>query len=56
MSHKVIFITGSSRGIGRAAAIQAGQRGWSVAVNYQGNRAAAVVVVMMLFESCWECV
>jgi len=45
MSHKVIFITGSSRGIGRAAAIQAGQRGWSVAVNYQGNRAAAEEVV-----------
>lgn len=51
MSHKVILITGASRGIGRAAAIQAGQRGWSVAVNYQGNRAAAEEVVRTIEQA-----
>lgn len=38
---KHILITGGSRGIGRACAIMAGQRGWSVGVNYAGNAAAA---------------
>ncbi|PRD50400.1 SDR family oxidoreductase [Phyllobacterium myrsinacearum] len=42
---KTILITGASRGIGRAAAILAGQKGWSVGVNYIGNRAAADEVV-----------
>jgi NAD(P)-dependent dehydrogenase (short-subunit alcohol dehydrogenase family) len=38
---KVILITGGSRGIGRATALLAGQRGWSVGINYVGNREAA---------------
>ncbi len=38
---KVILITGGSRGIGRAAARLAGQRGWAVGVNYIGNAEAA---------------
>jgi NAD(P)-dependent dehydrogenase (short-subunit alcohol dehydrogenase family) len=38
---KTIVITGGSRGIGAATARLAGQRGWSVAVNYVGNEAAA---------------
>jgi NAD(P)-dependent dehydrogenase (short-subunit alcohol dehydrogenase family) len=38
---KTILITGGSRGIGRAAAILAGQRGWSVGINYVGNLQAA---------------
>ena len=38
---KTILITGASRGIGRAAAILCGERGWSVGVNYVGNREAA---------------
>ncbi|MBN9139125.1 SDR family oxidoreductase [Phyllobacterium sp.] len=42
---KTILITGASRGIGRAAAILAGQKGWSVGVNYVGNKAAADDVV-----------
>ncbi|WP_298726981.1 SDR family oxidoreductase [uncultured Ferrovibrio sp.] len=42
---KTILITGGSRGIGRATAILAGQRGWSVGVNYAGNAAAAEQVV-----------
>lgn len=38
---KTILVTGGSRGIGRATAIMAGQRGWSVGVNYAGNEQAA---------------
>lgn len=38
---KAIVITGGSRGIGAATARLAGVRGWSVAVNYAGNVAAA---------------
>lgn len=38
---KTILVTGGSRGIGRAVAILAGQRGWSVGVNYAGNEKAA---------------
>jgi len=42
---KAILITGGSRGIGRAAAVLAGRHGWSVAVNYVGNEAAAADTV-----------
>jgi NAD(P)-dependent dehydrogenase (short-subunit alcohol dehydrogenase family) len=40
-----ILITGASRGIGRAAALLAGRRGWSVGVNYIRDEAAAQAVV-----------
>jgi len=42
---KVILITGGSRGIGAAAARLAGQRGYSVCVNYRQDRAEAEGVV-----------
>ncbi len=42
---KVILITGGSRGIGRATAVLAGARGWSVGVNYVGDAAAAADTV-----------
>ncbi len=42
---KAILITGASRGIGRATAILAGARGWSVGINYLGNQAAAANAV-----------
>lgn len=38
---KAILITGASRGIGRAAALAAAQRGWSVAINYVRDADAA---------------
>lgn len=38
---KTILITGGSRGIGRAIAILAGERGWSVGFTYLSNAAAA---------------
>ena len=42
---RTILITGASRGIGRAAAIGCGKRGWSVGVNYAGNEKAAAETV-----------
>jgi NAD(P)-dependent dehydrogenase (short-subunit alcohol dehydrogenase family) len=42
---KTILITGASRGIGRAAALLAGRRGWSVGVNYVRDEAGAAAVV-----------
>jgi len=41
---KVILVTGASRGIGRATAELAGERQWSVGINYAGNRNAATEV------------
>lgn len=37
-----LLITGASRGIGRATALLAAQRGWPVAINYHTDAAAAV--------------
>lgn len=45
MARKVILITGASRGIGAATARLAGERGYSVCVNYRTNREAAEAVV-----------
>jgi NAD(P)-dependent dehydrogenase (short-subunit alcohol dehydrogenase family) len=42
---KTILITGASRGIGAATARLAAKRGYDVAVNYIGNKAAADAVV-----------
>lgn len=42
---RTILITGASRGIGRAAALQCGRLGWSVGVNYLGNDKAAARTV-----------
>jgi len=39
-----VLITGGSRGIGRATALLAAEKGWSVAVNYVGDAAAAEAV------------
>lgn len=38
---KTILITGASRGIGRATALLAGERGWAVGVNYTADARAA---------------
>ncbi|MDM0015741.1 SDR family oxidoreductase [Variovorax sp. J22P168] len=42
---QVLLITGASRGIGAATALQAARRGWAVAVNYTSNSLAADEVV-----------
>ncbi len=44
MTHKVVIVTGGSRGIGAATARLAAERGYSVVVNYAGNQAAADAV------------
>ncbi len=41
----VLLVTGGSRGIGAAVCRLAARQGWSVAVNYAANRAAADAVV-----------
>ena len=42
---KVAVITGASRGIGKATAIELAQRGAFVIVNYRGSEAAALETV-----------
>ncbi len=37
----VVLVTGSSRGLGRGIALELARRGFSIGVNYVGNRAAA---------------
>lgn len=48
---KVILITGGSRGIGRATALLAAARGWSVGINYVGNAEAAANTVSAVQEA-----
>src|SRR5438270_12080997 len=48
---QVLLVTGASRGIGAATAKLAAQRGYAVAVNYAGNRAAADSVVQAIREA-----
>jgi NAD(P)-dependent dehydrogenase (short-subunit alcohol dehydrogenase family) len=45
LTDRVVVITGASRGIGRAAAIAAAERGFRVVVGYASNQAAADEVV-----------
>ena len=48
---KTILVTGGSRGIGRATALLAGARGWSVAINYVGNERAAAATAAAVREA-----
>jgi NAD(P)-dependent dehydrogenase (short-subunit alcohol dehydrogenase family) len=50
-ARKSVLITGGSRGIGRAAAILCGARGWSVGVNYAGNAQAAEATAVAVREA-----
>jgi NAD(P)-dependent dehydrogenase (short-subunit alcohol dehydrogenase family) len=45
---RVAIVTGASRGIGAATAILAGERGYSVCVNYLRDKAAADAVVQRI--------
>lgn len=45
---KVVLVTGGSRGIGRAVALLAARRGWSVGVNYREDAHAADDVVQSI--------
>lgn len=44
----VVVITGASRGIGAATALQAARAGYTVVVNYRANRPAAEAVVQQI--------
>jgi NAD(P)-dependent dehydrogenase (short-subunit alcohol dehydrogenase family) len=46
-----VLITGASRGIGRATALLAARRGWSVAINYRNDAAAAAATAAEV-EKC----
>lgn len=51
MTHKVILVTGGSRGIGAATARLAAERGYVVCVNYHRNQAAAEAVVQAIEQA-----
>ena len=48
---QAILITGGSRGIGRAAALFAAARGWSVAINFLSDEGAAAQTAMEVEEA-----
>ncbi|MDB5522146.1 MAG: putative oxidoreductase (YgfF), NAD(P)-binding domain protein [Tardiphaga sp.] len=51
MTDKTVIITGGSRGIGRATALAAAQRGYRVVIGYASNEAAAHEVVTQIEAS-----
>lgn len=56
LENKVAVVTGSSRGIGRAIALELAARGAKVVVNYNSNSAAAGEVVGKITESGGEAI
>jgi 3-oxoacyl-[acyl-carrier protein] reductase len=51
LANKVAVVTGGSRGIGRAIAIELAKRGASIIVNYNSNGKAAQEVVMEITQA-----
>lgn len=50
MANKYALVTGGSRGIGRACALKLAEMGYSILVNYRGNKAAADEAVQLIKE------
>ena len=48
---KVLLVTGGSRGIGAAVAVLAAKQGYAVAVNFNGNQAAADAVARQIRDA-----
>ena len=48
---KVALVTGGSRGIGRAVALELGRRGATVIIGYAGNEAAATETMKALIDA-----
>jgi 3-oxoacyl-[acyl-carrier protein] reductase len=51
ISHPVVLVTGSSRGLGRGIAIHCARAGCNVGVHYQGNEAAARETIRLCAET-----
>ena len=56
MDNKVLLITGSSRGIGAATAIQAAREGYSICVNYLNDEISAFKVGDEILEIGTKCI
>ena len=56
MTKQVMIVTGGSRGIGAATAIQAGRNGYTVCVNYLRNERSAENVVNEITDSGGEAI
>jgi 3-oxoacyl-[acyl-carrier protein] reductase len=50
-SQKVVLVTGSSRGLGRAMALEFGKRGYTVAVHYSSSQGPAEEVAELIRQS-----
>ena len=50
LSGKVALVTGASRGIGRAIAVELARRGADVAINYRANQSEAEIVAREICE------
>ena len=50
LKRKVVIVTGSSRGIGRATAVEFAKEGAKVVINYNSNREAALETLSMVEE------
>ena len=51
LSGKVILVTGASRGIGRAIAIELASKGATIAINYSKDDEGAKATLENVFES-----